>query len=410
MKRKTLWTRNFTIITLGTVVSSIGSAAMNFVLSFIVFDQTGSTFLAGLFAAISFVPRFILPVLLSSVLDRFPRMPWIIGLDVLNGIFYGLFGTYCLVRSFSFGVYAAFSLVSAAIGSVYEIAYASVYPNLVPDGFYEQGYTVSSMIYPTITMVMTPAASLLYVRFGVGWIAIVYGLLLLTAAGFETQIRLEEKRSDTVFDFRAYVADLKNGFQYLWHEKGLLAMYVSIAISQGTGTGNTNLMIAYFSMTPGLGMVRYSLFSGIEFAGRTLSGLINYRFPVARRYRFAMYIFVMMAYAVSDGVLLFLPFGLMCINRFIVGMLGITSITIRSSSVQTYIPDAMRAKLNAFVAFVYALSTMLFQVVIGALGEWIPVRLVVCAVSIGLLVVYELLLVRNRRVIEPIFLSGSKGE
>ena len=108
MKRKTLWTRNFTIITLGTVVSSIGSAAMNFVLSFIVFDQTGSTFLAGLFAAISFVPRFILPVLLSSVLDRFPRMPWIIGLDVLNGIFYGLFGTYCLVRSFSFGVYAAF--------------------------------------------------------------------------------------------------------------------------------------------------------------------------------------------------------------------------------------------------------------------------------------------------------------
>lgn len=123
-----------------------------------------------------------------------------------------------------------------------------------------------------------------------------------------------------------------------------------------------------------------------------------------------MYIFVMMAYAVSDGVLLFLPFGLMCINRFIVGMLGITSITIRSSSVQTYIPDAMRAKLNAFVAFVYALSTMLFQVVIGALGEWIPVRLVVCAVSIGLLVVYELLLVRNRRVIEPIFLSGSKGE
>ena len=91
-------------------------------------------------------------------------------------------------------------------------------------------------------------------------------------------------------------------------------------------------------------------------------------------------------------------------------MLGITSITNRSSSVQTYIPDAMRAKLNAFVAFVYALSTMLFQVVIGALGEWIPVRLVVCAVSIGLLVVYELLLVCNRRVIEPIFLSGSKGE
>lgn len=117
-----------------------------------------------------------------------------------------------------------------------------------------------------------------------------------------------------------------------------------------------------------------------------------------------MYIFVMMTYAIFDGALLFLPFVLMCVNRFIVGMLGITSITIRSSSVQTYIPDTMRAKLNAFVAFVYALATMIFQLVIGALGEWIPIRLLILAISLLLLVVYEFLLVRNRSFIEPIFL------
>lgn len=404
MKKPTLWTKNFTIITIGTIISGIGSVAMNFVLSFIVFDQTQSTFLAGLFAAISFVPRFILPILLSSVLDRFERMPWIIGLDLLNGILYGMFGMYCLAFSFSFGIYIVFSFVIAATGSVYEIAYESVYPNLIPEGFYEQGYTVSSMIYPTITMVMTPIASLLYVRFGVGWIAIVYGMLLLTAALFETRIRLNEKRAEGSFDFKAYVEDLKNGFSYLKSEKGLLAMYVSIAISQGVGSGNGNLMIAYFSSTPSLGMMKYSLFSGIEFAGRTLSGALNYRFPVSRVHRFTMYIFVMITYAIFDGALLFLPFVLMCVNRFIVGMLGITSITIRSSSVQTYIPDTMRAKLNAFVAFVYALSTMIFQLVIGVLGEWIPIRLLILAISLFLLVVYEFLLVRNRNFIEPIFL------
>lgn len=191
MQKQTLWTKNFTIITLGTIISSIGSVAMNFVLSFVVFDQTQSTFLAGLFAAISFVPRFVLPVFLSSVLDRFPRMPWIVGLDFLNGALYALFGLYCLSFSFSFGVYAVFSLLIATTGSVYEVAYESVYPNLIPEGFYEQGYTVSSMIYPTITMVMTPIASLLYTRFGVGWIAIVYAVLLTIAAMFEQKIRLE---------------------------------------------------------------------------------------------------------------------------------------------------------------------------------------------------------------------------
>lgn len=410
MQKQTLWTKNFTIITLGTIISSIGSVAMNFVLSFVVFDQTQSTFLAGLFAAISFVPRFVLPVFLSSVLDRFPRMPWIVGLDFLNGALYALFGLYCLSFSFSFGVYAVFSLLIATTGSVYEVAYESVYPNLIPEGFYEQGYTVSSMIYPTITMVMTPVASLLYTRFGVGWIAIVYAVLLTIAAMFEQKIRLEERRGEGRFDFKAYVQDLKNGFSYLRQEKGLLAMYVSIAISQGTGSGEQNLMIAYFSKTPGLGMVKYSLFSGIEFAGRTLSGLLNYKFPPQKRYRFAIYIFVMMTYALFDGCLLWLPFALMCVNRFVVGMLGITSITIRSSSVQTYIPDSMRAKLNAFVAFVYALATMVFQLAIGALGEIVPIRLLIAGTSVGLVGVYALLLVRNRKHIEPIFLLEKKSD
>ena len=42
---RTLWTRNFTIITLGTVISAIGGVAISFALSFVVFDNTGSTLL-----------------------------------------------------------------------------------------------------------------------------------------------------------------------------------------------------------------------------------------------------------------------------------------------------------------------------------------------------------------------------
>ena len=41
--KHTLWTFDFTIITLGTIISAIGSVAMNFALSLVVFDQTSST-------------------------------------------------------------------------------------------------------------------------------------------------------------------------------------------------------------------------------------------------------------------------------------------------------------------------------------------------------------------------------
>ena len=73
--QKTLWTKNFTTITLGTIVSSIGSTALNLVLSFVVFSNTESTFLFSIFSAISLIPNLLLPLLLSAYIDRIPRKP-----------------------------------------------------------------------------------------------------------------------------------------------------------------------------------------------------------------------------------------------------------------------------------------------------------------------------------------------
>lgn len=43
--RQGLWTRDFTIITLGSVVSMVGNSLSGFALSMMVLDYTGSTFL-----------------------------------------------------------------------------------------------------------------------------------------------------------------------------------------------------------------------------------------------------------------------------------------------------------------------------------------------------------------------------
>lgn len=61
MKQETLWTKNFTIITIGTIISAIGGVAIQFALSLLVYDQTNSTLLAGSFAAISLLPSLFSP-------------------------------------------------------------------------------------------------------------------------------------------------------------------------------------------------------------------------------------------------------------------------------------------------------------------------------------------------------------
>ena len=55
-----------------------------------------------------------------------------------------------------------------------------------------------------------------------------------------------------------------------------------------------------------------------------------------------------------DILLLYLPYPLMLCNRFLCGALGISSATIRETAVQSYLPENMRARINAFFNMVFA--------------------------------------------------------
>ena len=337
--KNTLWTKNFTIITLGTVISAIGGVAMGFALSFVVFDNTGSTLMMALFAAASSLPGIILPVLLSPYLDNFRRKPVIVGLDYLSAVIYLLFGLYLLKHTFSLSLYLLFSLACGSIGSVYNLAYDSLYPNLIPEGFAQKGYTVSGMLYPTVTMVMTPVASILYTRLGLGVLCIGEGLLLAAAASVETRIKVEEyTKPGGKFSFGDYIGDFKEGFRYLKKEKGLLRIYGYMPITQGISQATEPLIRAWFRTAPGLNLTMYALFTTAEFIGRTIGGLVHYKFEIPPEKRFSLAYLVYVTYNIMDTVLLWLGFPLMLVNRGICGFLGINSATLRASSVQNYLP------------------------------------------------------------------------
>lgn len=250
--RQTLWTKNFTIITLGTVISAIGGVAMSFALGFVVFDTTGSTLATALFTAVSALPRVLLPVLLSPYLDNFRRKPVIVGLDYLLGAIYLLVGWYLAGHTFGLGLYTAVSLVANTIGAVYSLAYTSLYPNLIPQGFAQKGYTVSGMLYPTVTVVMTPVASVLYDQVGLWPICVGEGILLLLAATVETRIEVEERTvKGGRFSFRDYLRDFREGFAYLRKEPGLLRIYGYMPITQGISEATEPLIRTWFRTAQG---------------------------------------------------------------------------------------------------------------------------------------------------------------
>ena len=402
--QNTLWTKNFTIITLGTVISAIGGVAMGFALSFVVFDNTGSTLMMALFAAASSLPGVILPVLISPYLDNFRRKPVIVGLDYLSAVIYLLFGLYLLKHSFSLPLYLLFSLLCGSIGSVYNLAYESLYPNLIPDGFAQKGYTVSGMLYPTVTMVMTPVASILYTQLGLGVLCLGEGLLLAAAASVETQIHVEEHiKPGGKFSFHDYIRDFREGFRYLKKEKGLLRIYGYMPITQGISQATEPLIRAWFRTAPGLNLTMYALFTTAEFIGRTVGGLVHYKFEIPPEKRFSLAYLVYVTYNIMDTVLLWLGFPLMLVNRGVCGFLGINSATLRASSVQNYLPDNMRAKVNAVFNMLYALVPTLLTLAVGALGEVMDYRLCVTLVSAAGLLPCYLIMWRGREDVKKVY-------
>lgn len=70
MKQQTLWTYDFTVITIGSFISLVGNALSNFALSLLVLDYTGSTFLYMLFQVSFQLPIMICPVLAGPEITR----------------------------------------------------------------------------------------------------------------------------------------------------------------------------------------------------------------------------------------------------------------------------------------------------------------------------------------------------
>ena len=68
-----LWTYDFTVITLGSVVSMVGGTLSGFAMSIMVLDYTGSTFLYALFSVGYQIPLLVCPLLAGPYLDRMSR-------------------------------------------------------------------------------------------------------------------------------------------------------------------------------------------------------------------------------------------------------------------------------------------------------------------------------------------------
>lgn len=376
MKKNGLWTRNFSLITVTTVLSVIGGEAMNLPISLLVFDETKSTFLSALILVCGMLPDIILPILIAPIIDKGTKKKWIVGLDALMAGIFLLMGIYMLNHTFVFSLYIIFTLAIGTISVFYQLAFHAWYPDLIPAGFEQKGYAVSGMIYPLVTIIMAPVATLLYQFIDIGYIFLLVAGIGIVDVILETMITEKKSESAASITWDMYKHDLKEGFVFLKKEKGIRNIYTYMSITSGATHGIGVVTQAFYQTQPWLTVTMLGFLKSSETVGRVLGGLFQYKkeIPPTKRYAFTKLVY--MIYDLMDSFMLFMPYPLMLANRFLVGSLGSQSATIRSAAVQSYLPQEMRARINGLFSVIFAVGGILFQLLAGILGQVLPYRIV----------------------------------
>lgn len=280
MKTVKLWTRNFCFVILASAVGTLGAIAGSFALAFLVFDETGSTLASAMIVAIQLLPYLLLPFLIAPFMDRLPRKSFLVAGDVANAVLLAGMGVWLLFFDFSYVGYLVVSLLLACLGAVDELAFTSIYPDLIPKGAEQKGYAVSSMLYPVLKVIMTPLAAVLLDTLGVAWILIAQSGFSLAAAVTESFIRIDEteRKNRDPYSFREWVEDIREAVQYLKKERGLRSLFGYMAVTNGVASGFSPVLVAFFRTFPGFTVAMYSAFSVVEFERDTASHFLSISF------------------------------------------------------------------------------------------------------------------------------------
>ena len=187
----------------------------------------------------------------------------------------------------------------------------------------------------------------------------------------------------------------------------LIALYF---MASNLAAGAEQLQLPYFlnhaarfAAWPVAAATLYSILCNFTTVGRLVGGAVQYRLRIPREKKFAVAFFVYVAINVLSGTLLFLPVPLMAVWFFMDGALGVTSYTIRSAAMQSYVPDNKRARFNGIFQMISFLGSVVGSLVIGALAEVLPERLIVAAANALVLAAVYLFMYRGREHVKKVY-------
>lgn len=405
-----LWTKNFTIITIGTLISMMGNTISNFAISLVVLSQTNSTFLFSLYNILTIIPKIIVPMLVGPYVDRSSRKKIIVNIDLIYGFLFTILTIIVYMDVYSYGFYLLFGIVLGILDSVYQVAYQSYYPGMITEGNFSKAYSISSLMYPIANTIMVPIAGYAYKYIGIAPLFLFNAITFFLTQAIERLIDAPEPHLDKVNSSdncskstKQFKLDFTEGIKYLKDEKGLMSITSYFFISMMVLGVNGTLLLPFFKSNPQFDVSQYTVLMACNTAGRMLGGILQYQFKYPTHLKFRIAVLVYTAVATIDGILLFMGYPFMLAIYLIYGMLSVTSYNIRTSGTQSYVSTDMRGRFNGLFMMLTTLGQMLGQLVAGILGEFVYIPYIIVGFSIINILAVATVMLGNKKNVSVIY-------
>ncbi|MDO5650376.1 MAG: MFS transporter, partial [Gallicola sp.] len=343
-----MWTKNFKLFFIGTILSALGGIGLNVAFGVIIFSETQSTFLSAIFTAITMIPNFVLPILIGPYVDRQNPLKVLVRNEVFLGLVFLIASIVTYFNEFSYPLYLIIVVTISSLGVFSELSYSNILPHIMERRDYVRGNAIIGTIYPMASIVVTPLAMLLFKQYGISLIFLVYSFLTFGDAFLESKIDMEFELQEAPKEniLQTYAQDLKDAYHYIKSNRDLSTILKGVGMMMFVG-GTFPLLYPHFNLSPHLSDTDYALLMSMSSVGYAAGGLFHYfvKIPSHRRYQIAMSVYFI--FAIVDGFMLFYPLVGMFAAKILLGMLGMNSANIRMSAVQQKVDNRYRAKVNA---------------------------------------------------------------
>ena len=406
-QKSPLFTRDFTLVVIGQIISLFGNAILHFALPLYLLRETGSIALFGAVNACSFLPMILMGPIGGTAADRVHKGRIMVGLDFLTA---GLAVTYTLLwgKAPLVPLVIVTLMLLYAIAGAYQPAVQASLPLLLSPDRLTQGNAVINMV-ATLSNLLGPAlGGVIFGLWGLGPILTIGGVCFFCSAVMEIFIRVPHKKRPRSASILTTVGqDLGESWRYISWERPvflrvtLVLSAFNLILSAVMIVGIPAIVAQVLHMSDAALGLTQSLMGLGGLLGGLLAGLLGTRLK-PRHGSLCLLACSGMAGLMGLAVLPRVPAAVSYWLLTVMAMLAMTAAmlftVVMLTLVQAQVPGHLLGKVIACIQAVANCASPLGQAGYGLLFEHLPP----CAVLLGAAALSALMALRSRRVFQAL--------